>query len=57
MSPTIQPADPSILVARHLKQKNEIFSYRASPQTQSMIAGAIRIAERIMHKIDALVSS
>jgi len=46
----------AILVARHLKHENEIFGYRASPQTESMIAGAIRIAERIMHKIDALVS-
>jgi hypothetical protein len=42
----------AILVARYLKTPNELFGYKASPATESLIANAIRIATRIMDKID-----
>jgi len=42
----------AILVARHLRNENELFGYRPSPRTESLIASAIRIATRIMSKID-----
>ncbi len=42
----------AVLGARHLKNPNELFGYRASPATESLIANAIRIATRIMDKID-----
>ena len=42
----------SILVARHLKHEDELFGYRPSPRTESLIASAIRIAGRILDKID-----
>jgi hypothetical protein len=43
----------SILVARHLKHENELFGYRPSPRTESLIASAICIAGRILDKIDS----
>ncbi|HEY7095677.1 MAG TPA: hypothetical protein VH437_03070 [Terriglobales bacterium] len=42
----------AILVARLLRNENELFGYRPSPRTESLIASAIRIATRIMNKID-----
>jgi hypothetical protein len=44
----------SILVARHLKHQNELMGYSASPRTEALIASAIRVAERILTKIDRL---
>ena len=44
----------SILVARHLKDENELIGYTASPRTESLIGSAIRLAERILTKIDRL---
>ncbi len=44
----------SILVARHLKHENELMGYTASPRTESLIGSAIRLAERILTKIDRL---
>jgi len=42
----------AILVARHLKNPEELLAYRASPRTESLIASAIQIATRILTKID-----
>jgi hypothetical protein len=42
----------TILVSRHLRTENELLGYRASPHTESLISSAIRIAARIMDKID-----
>lgn len=44
----------SILVARHLKHENELMGYSANPRTEALIASAIRVAERILTKIDRL---
>jgi hypothetical protein len=43
----------AILVARHLKNAEDLHDYRRSPRTEALIANAIRLAERIMKKIDA----
>ncbi len=42
----------AILVPRHLKTPNKLFGYKASPATELLIANAIRIATRILDKID-----
>lgn len=42
----------AILVARHLRSENDLFGYRPSPRTESLISSAIRIATRIMDRID-----
>jgi hypothetical protein len=42
----------SILVARHLKNENELLTYRASPRTENLIASAIQIAERIVTRVE-----
>jgi hypothetical protein len=41
-----------ILVARHLKTADDLFDSKPSPRTESMVAAAVRWAERIMKKID-----
>jgi hypothetical protein len=43
----------AILVARHLKNAEALHDYRPSPRTDALIANAVRLAERIMKKIDA----
>jgi hypothetical protein len=43
----------AILVACHLKNAEDPHDYRPSPRTESLIANAIRMAERILKKIDA----
>jgi hypothetical protein len=43
----------AILVARHLKNAEDLHDYRPSPRTEALIANAVRLAERIMKKIDA----
>lgn len=42
----------AILVARHLKNAEDQNDYRPSSRTKALIANAIRLAERIMKKID-----
>jgi hypothetical protein len=42
----------SILVARHLKNPEDLNDYRPSPRTEALIANAVRLAERILQKID-----
>ena len=46
----------TILVSRHLRTENELLAYRAFPHTESLISSAIRIAARIMDKIDKVDS-
>jgi hypothetical protein len=41
-----------ILVARHPKTADDLFDSKPSPRTESMVAAAVRWAERIMRKID-----
>jgi hypothetical protein len=43
----------AILVARHLKNAEDLNDYRPTPRSEALIANAIRLAERIMKKIDA----
>ncbi len=43
-----------ILVARHLKNPEDLRDSRPSPRTESLIASAVQWAERIMRKIDSL---
>ena len=45
----------AILVTRHLKNPAELFGYKASPSTESLLAGAIRMAQRILYKIDEML--
>ncbi len=40
-----------ILVARHLKTADDLFDSKPSPRTESMVAAAVRWAERIMKKL------
>ena len=41
-----------ILVARHLKNPEDLYDSRPSPRTESLAASAVQWAERIMRKID-----
>jgi len=41
-----------ILVARHLKNPEDLYDSRPSPRTESLVASAVQWAERIMRKID-----
>lgn len=41
-----------ILVARYLKDLQDLFDARPSPRTQTLIASAVQLAERIMRKIE-----
>ena len=43
-----------ILVARHLKTTEDLFDYKPSPRTESLVAAAVQWADRIMKKIDAV---
>ena len=43
-----------ILVARHLKNPEDLHESRPSPRTESLIASAVQWAERIMRRIDGL---
>jgi len=45
-----------ILVARHLKTTEDLFDTRDSPRTRSMISSAVLWAERIMRRVDAVLS-
>jgi hypothetical protein len=40
-------------VARHLKNAEDLNDYRPTPRSEALIANAIRLAERILKKIDA----
>ena len=46
-----------ILVARHLKTKDDLFDSQPSPRTKSLTAAAVQWAERIMRKVDSLSAS
>lgn len=41
-----------ILVARHLKNSEDLHDSRPSPRTESLIGSAVQSAERIMRRID-----
>jgi hypothetical protein len=41
-----------ILVARHLKNPEDLHDSRPSPRTESLVASAIQWAERILKRID-----
>ena len=41
-----------ILVARHLKNPEDLHDSKPSPRTESLVASAVQWAERIMRKID-----
>jgi len=43
-----------ILVARHLKTPDDLLDSRPSPRTESLIASAVAVAERIMRRIDGV---
>ena len=43
-----------ILVARYLKNPEDLHDSRPSPRTESLIASAVQWAERIMRKIDGM---
>jgi len=43
-----------ILVARHLKNTDDLFDSKSSPRTESLVAAAVQWAERIMKKIDSV---
>jgi hypothetical protein len=43
-----------ILVARHLKNPEDLRDGRPSPRTESLVAATVQWAERIMRKIDSL---
>jgi hypothetical protein len=43
-----------ILVARHMKNPEDLHESRPSPGTESLIASAVQWAERIMRRIDGL---
>jgi len=43
-----------ILVARHLKTTDDLFDSRSSPRTESLVAAAVKWADRIMQKIDGV---
>lgn len=41
-----------ILVARHLKNTEDLYDSRPSPRTESLIGSAVQWPERIMRRID-----
>jgi hypothetical protein len=41
-----------ILVARHLKNTDDLFDSKGSPRTEAMVAAAVQWAERILRKVD-----
>ena len=41
-----------IVVARHLKNADDLFDSKSSPRTESLVAAAVQWAEKIMRKID-----
>ena len=43
-----------ILVARHLKNPEDLHESRPSPKTESLIASAVQWAERIMRRIEGV---
>jgi hypothetical protein len=43
-----------ILVARHLKNTEDLHDSRPSPRTESLVASAVQWAERIMRRIDGV---
>ena len=43
-----------ILVARHLKNPEDLHESRPSPRTESFIASAVQWAERIMRRIEGV---
>ena len=43
-----------ILMARHLKNPEDLHESRASPRTESLIASAVQWAERIMRRIEGV---
>jgi len=42
----------AILVARHLKTPEDLYDSRPSPRTESLIASAVQLAERIMRRVE-----
>lgn len=45
------------LVARHLKNPEDLYDSRPGPRTESLVASAVQWAERIMRKIDGVFPS
>jgi hypothetical protein len=43
-----------ILVARHLNTAEDLFDFKPSPRTESLVGAAVQWAERIMKKIDGV---
>ena len=43
-----------ILVARHLKNPEDLGDSRPSPRTENLISSAVQWADRIMRRIDGL---
>ena len=43
-----------ILVARHLKDAEDLYQTRPTPRTENLVASAVQWAERIMRKVDTL---
>ena len=43
-----------ILVARHMKDPEDLHESRPSPRTESLIASAVQWAERIMRRIEGV---
>jgi hypothetical protein len=41
-----------ILVARHLKNPEDLHDSRSSPRTESLVASAVQWAELIMRRVD-----
>ena len=41
-----------ILIARHLKNPEDLRDSRPSPRTESLVASAVQWAERILNRID-----
>jgi hypothetical protein len=41
-----------VLIARHLKNPEDLRDSRPSPRTESLVASAVQWAERIMQRID-----
>jgi hypothetical protein len=42
-----------ILVARHIKNPEDLRESRPSPRTESLIASAVQWAERIMRRVES----
>jgi hypothetical protein len=41
-----------VLIARHLKNPEDLRDSRPSPRTESLVASAVQWAERILNRID-----